>query len=108
MARVLVCDDERHILRLIEVNLQRQGYEVQWTTDHRVVLDTLRAERFDMLVIDSDYTDPTTAEIEAEIAGDPELAGVRVMVLNLKLGPPGGFDWPNTGLPPAVRPIELS
>ncbi len=93
MARVLICDDERHILRLIEVNLQRQGYEVQLTSDHRGVLDTLRAEKFDMLVIDGDYTDPTTAEIEAEIAGDPELAGVRVMVLGRRSGPPGGGGW---------------
>lgn len=26
--RVLICDDERHIVRLIEVNLERQGYIV--------------------------------------------------------------------------------
>lgn len=95
-------------MRLIEVNLQRQGYEVRLTSDHRVVLDTMRAEKFDVLVIDSDYTDPTTAEIEAQIAGEPELAEVQVVVLKLKLGSPGGFDWPNTGLPPAVRSIELS
>lgn len=32
MRKILVVDDERHIVRLIQVNLERQGYNVVWRT----------------------------------------------------------------------------
>ena len=81
MAKVLVCDDERHKLRLIQVNLERQGYEVVLQTDHRQVLDSLRTGSFDMLVIDGGFIDPTTDEIVSAIFGDPELSAIQVKVL---------------------------
>jgi len=31
--KILVCDDERHIVRLIQVNLERQGYTVTTAFD---------------------------------------------------------------------------
>ena len=35
--KVLVCDDERHIVRLIQVNLERQGYTVVTAFDGKEV-----------------------------------------------------------------------
>ncbi len=57
--RVLVCDGERHIVRLVQVNLERQGYEVTCAFDYRRALDLLMAtepqdgRRFHVAVIDA-------------------------------------------------------
>lgn len=79
---VLVCDDERQILQLIEVNLQRQGHEVHLIADHRQVLATLRSGGFEVLVIDGDFEEPSTYEIKAEAETDSQLVGVRVFILD--------------------------
>lgn len=73
MARVLACDDERHIVRLIPVNLERQGYAVQILQDHCKNLDQLRSGAFDNLIMDGDFTDPTTNNLAKAKGEDPSL-----------------------------------
>ena len=41
--RVLVVDDERHIVRLVQVNLERQGYEVLTAYDGVECLEKAKA-----------------------------------------------------------------
>ena len=43
--KVLVCDDERHIVRLIQVNLERQGYTVVTAYDGKEGLEKIKAEK---------------------------------------------------------------
>ncbi len=50
--RVLVCDDERHIVRLVESNLRRQGHEVTCAYDGREAVAVLERETFDWAVVD--------------------------------------------------------
>jgi two-component system alkaline phosphatase synthesis response regulator PhoP/two-component system response regulator VicR len=57
--RVLVCDGERHVVRLLQVNLERQGYAVTCAFDCRSALDLLETtephdeRRFHVAVIDA-------------------------------------------------------
>lgn len=59
-SRVLVCDDERHILRLIQVNLERQGYQVDCAVDGRQALrlleDSLSKDelRYSHVIVDAE------------------------------------------------------
>jgi two-component system, OmpR family, alkaline phosphatase synthesis response regulator PhoP len=39
MKKILVVDDERHIVRLIQVNLERQGYQVVTAHDGKEALE---------------------------------------------------------------------
>jgi DNA-binding response OmpR family regulator len=57
MARVLVCDDERHIVRLIQVNLERQDFEVETCSTPEECLHRLRSESFELLVVDADMSE---------------------------------------------------
>lgn len=50
--RILVVDDERHIVRLVQVNLQRAGYEVITAFDGREAVEKARQEHPDMIVCD--------------------------------------------------------
>jgi two-component system alkaline phosphatase synthesis response regulator PhoP/two-component system response regulator VicR len=51
-AKILVCDDERSIVRLIQVNLEKQGYNVVTAYDGKDGLEKIRAEKPDLVVLD--------------------------------------------------------
>ena len=68
MQRVLVCDDERHIVRLIQVNLERQGHNVDTCGPADECLAKLRTGAFDLLVVDSDMPD-LIRQVEDEFGG---------------------------------------
>lgn len=54
MARkILVVDDERHIVRLIEINLQRAGYDVITAYDGAEAFAKVKSEKPDMVVCDN-------------------------------------------------------
>ena len=50
--RILLCDDERHILRAVEFIFQRAGYEVQCATNGQEALEMIAAGQPDILVTD--------------------------------------------------------
>ncbi|HMS53910.1 MAG TPA: response regulator [Fimbriimonadaceae bacterium] len=50
--KILVCDDERHIVRLLQLNLERQGYEVVCAYDGAEAIRNLESQDFDAAVID--------------------------------------------------------
>ncbi len=52
MSRILVAEDDPHILRLISMWLKRQGHEVLEARNGIAARDLLRAERVDVLVSD--------------------------------------------------------
>jgi len=49
---VLVVDAERHILRLVQVNLERQGYEVILAPSCEDAVEKARTMRPELIVID--------------------------------------------------------
>ena len=49
---ILVVDDERHIVRLVEVNLERAGYEVMIAYDGVEALEVIREQLPDMVILD--------------------------------------------------------
>jgi len=50
--RILAVDDEKHIVRLVEVNLQRAGYDVDTAYDGREALEKVKASPPDLIVLD--------------------------------------------------------
>lgn len=50
--RILVCDDERAIARLVQANLQGRGHEVVCVFDGRQAIERLEAESFDRAYLD--------------------------------------------------------
>ena len=50
--KILVVDDERHIVRLVQVNLERAGYEVIIAYDGVVALEKAEREKVDMVITD--------------------------------------------------------
>jgi two-component system alkaline phosphatase synthesis response regulator PhoP/two-component system response regulator VicR len=50
--KILAVDDERHIVRLVQVNLERQGYEVVTAFDGKEALEKVESENPDLIVLD--------------------------------------------------------
>ncbi len=79
--KVLVCDDEPAIVRLIQVNLERRGYQIVTCYDGRQILDTVRAERPDLMVLDVMMPHVDGLAILSAIRCDPATSELPVIVL---------------------------
>jgi len=77
--RVLVCGFEKHIVRLIQLNLQRQGYEVSIAGNGPDALALLSRESFDIVVLDSDLPAAERGELEEWLATHEEGKNTKVL-----------------------------
>jgi two-component system alkaline phosphatase synthesis response regulator PhoP/two-component system response regulator VicR len=50
--KILAVDDERHIVRLVQVNLERAGYQVVTAYDGKEALEKVASEQPDLVVLD--------------------------------------------------------
>jgi two-component system alkaline phosphatase synthesis response regulator PhoP len=85
MARkILVVDDERHIVRLVEVNLTRAGYEVLTAYDGVEALEVVRKDKPDMIVLDVMMPRMDGFEVLRKLQADPETQNIPVIMLTAK------------------------
>ena len=84
MPRVLVVDDEIGIVRLIQVNLERQGYQVETAGNGAEALAKIRRERPNLLVLDVMMPEMNGFELLTNIRSDPALADLPVIMLTAK------------------------
>ena len=94
--RVLVCAAERHLVRLLQVNLQRQGYVVTPAYGGREAIERLKAEPFDLAVIDRRMPEVDGLAVLAWIRGNDATKDlpVRLMGTPRDEDPPGPGDEP--------------
>ncbi len=50
--RILVVDDEPHIIRVVKLSLSRQGYHVDAARNGEEALEKLRAQSYDVMITD--------------------------------------------------------
>ncbi len=59
--RVLVADDQQHILEAVELLLRPQGIQVDCARSPRLVIEALGQSEYDVVLIDLNYTRDTTS-----------------------------------------------
>ncbi len=85
MARkILVVDDERHIVRLVQVNLERAGYEVITAYDGVEALEKIKADSPDMVVLDVMMPRMDGFEVLKNLQADPRYQNIPVIMLTAK------------------------
>jgi len=84
MARILAVDDEANIARLIQVNLERHGYQVETAGTGAQALAKIRANRPDLVVSDVMMPEMDGLELLKNIKMDPVLADLPVIMLTAK------------------------
>jgi len=79
--RILVVDGEAHIRRLAEVNLRRQGYQVESADSGDDVLDALITESYDLVIVGSSLPDTSFAEMMSTLKADPDTEDIPLVCL---------------------------
>src|SRR5437667_204995 len=83
-ARVLLCDDEVHILRAAEFKLARAGYAVQCVPDGQAAWEAINRQRPELLITDFQMPRLDGLQLLARLRGDPALRDLPVIVLTAK------------------------
>lgn len=83
-ARVLIAEDEPNIVESLRFVLGREGCQVSAVFDGGSVLDALRAEPPDVLVLDVMLPKRNGFELLKQIKDDPALARIPVLMLTAK------------------------
>jgi two-component system alkaline phosphatase synthesis response regulator PhoP/two-component system response regulator VicR len=81
---ILACDDEKHIVRLIQVNLERAGYTVLTAHDGKEGLEKVRSEKPDLVVLDVMMPMMDGFEVLRNLKGDPATRDIPVIMLTAK------------------------
>jgi two-component system alkaline phosphatase synthesis response regulator PhoP len=85
MPRILVVDDDKQIVRLIQSYLERANYQVMTAYDGETALHIIRRERPDLIVLDLMLPNRDGWEITRTIRSDQNLAALPVIMLTARV-----------------------
>ena len=82
--KILAVDDEKHIVRLVQVNLEKEGFEVTTASNGREALEKVAADKPDLVVLDVMMPEMDGFEALKKLKEDPATAGIPVIMLTAK------------------------
>ncbi|HEX9926488.1 MAG TPA: response regulator transcription factor [Anaerolineae bacterium] len=85
MARILVVDDDKQIVRLVHSYLGQAGHQVLTANDGETALHIIRREKPDLVVLDLMLPDRDGWDITRLVRGDPDLAGLPIIMLTARV-----------------------
>jgi CheY-like chemotaxis protein len=85
--KILVADDEAHILHVVSMKLRNAGYEVVTAVDGEEALELCAAERPDLVITDYQMPYMDGLQLCMALRGRAETRGIPAMMLTAR-----GFD----------------
>jgi len=82
--KILAVDDERHIVRLVQVNLERAGYQVISAFDGKEALKKVESEKPDLIVLDVMMPHMDGFEVLKRLKSDDKTKNIPVVMLTAK------------------------
>ncbi len=82
--KIMAVDDERHIVRLIQVNLERAGYQVITAFDGPEALKKVETDKPDLIVLDVMMPKMDGFEVLKRLQANPETREIPVVMLTAK------------------------
>ena len=82
--KILAVDDEKHIVRLVQVNLERAGYEVVTASDGKEALQKVEDENPDLVVLDVMMPYMDGFEVLQNLRRNPSTRDIPVIMLTAK------------------------
>ncbi|MCZ7597949.1 MAG: response regulator [Gammaproteobacteria bacterium] len=82
--RVLIAEDEPHIVESLRFILDLEGYEVRTVIDGREVVDAVRRYMPNVVILDVMMPNRNGFEVLKSLKADSELASVPVLMLTAK------------------------
>lgn len=83
-AKILAVDDEKHIVRLVQVNLERAGYEVHVAYDGREALEKVPQVNPDLIVLDVMMPHMDGFTVLKTLKQNPDTRDIPVIMLTAK------------------------
>ena len=83
-AKILTVDDEVGIVKIIQINLERAGYQVDTAFNGADALKLLLTNRYDLLISDVMMPQMDGMELLQHVRQDPEMADLPVILLTAK------------------------
>ena len=83
--RILVVDDDKHIVRLVQSYLEQAGFQVLTANDGTTALRAIRAERPDLVVLDLMLPDHDGWEITRILRGEAATASISIIMLTARV-----------------------
>jgi CheY-like chemotaxis protein len=83
-ARILICDDDPAILRVLQVNLEVEGYETLLAHHGEEALAIAIAEKPDLVILDIMMPRMDGYQTCDALKADPETKGIPVVFLSAK------------------------
>lgn len=82
--KILAVDDERAIVRLVQINLERHGYQVVTAYDGKEALEKVASEKPDLVVLDVMMPYMDGFEVLQQLRKNPETRELPVIMLTAK------------------------
>jgi two-component system alkaline phosphatase synthesis response regulator PhoP len=82
--KVLLCDDEVHILRAAEIKLSRSGYQVECASDGQEALEAIQQNLPDILVTDLQMPRMDGIELCRRLRENPTTRRLPILMLTAK------------------------
>jgi len=82
--KIMAVDDERHIVRLIQVNLERSGFQVVTAFDGPDALKKVESDRPDLIVLDVMMPRMDGFEVLKRLQANPETREIPIIMLTAK------------------------
>ncbi|RYX85878.1 response regulator transcription factor [bacterium] len=82
--KILAVDDEKHILRLVQINLEKAGYDVYTGSNGQEAVDKTREISPDLIVMDVMMPIMDGFDALKTLKADPATAGIPVIMLTAK------------------------
>ncbi len=82
--RVLLCDDEIHILRAAEFKLKRAGYDVQIAGDGQEAWEAIQLQKPDLLITDCQMPRLDGLGLVQRVRENPDTRDLPVLMLTAK------------------------
>lgn len=86
MSRIYVADDEADILDILDEALATEGHDVETFFDGEALLERVRQDRPDLILLDINMPGPSGWDVRRELRKDPETADVPVIAVTARGG----------------------
>jgi two-component system alkaline phosphatase synthesis response regulator PhoP len=83
-AKILIADDEAHIIHVVQLKLQNGGFDVVTSMDGREALELARTVRPQLLISDLQMPILSGLELAAALYQDPKTRDIPIILLTAK------------------------
>ena len=84
--RILVLDDEPHVVTYLETLLHDNGYETVSASDGKEGIEKVRSEEVDLVCLDISMPEHTGIRFYRDLKDDPKLSAIPVVIVTAVTG----------------------